>query len=112
MAARRRAGFFTHTGPGLEQRTPGERQRLLRSAHDHDPVRGAAHRTYGPEVVGERLAQRRETHGVAVGHLATRQQARTPRDQARPHVGGELVERRLGDAERPEFRAKARPAAQ
>jgi hypothetical protein len=85
---------------GLEQRASGDGERLLRAAHDHDLVRGAPHRAHRPQVIGERLAQGRKAHHVAVHHLAAGQQARPPCDQARPHVGRKLVEGRLGGAKR------------
>src|SRR5690606_18784417 len=84
----------------IEQGQRGDRERLLRAAHDQDLLRFAAHGSRAAQVARERLAQTLSAGRVSVLRGDRAERAPVTRDETRPDVHGKVIERRLSDAER------------
>src|ERR1700728_122150 len=101
-ANERIAGFFEPRGvAGVEENAGGDVECLLRAGDDHDLEGIAANGASGAQVGADGFAKGLEAERMEVAGGVDAQRAAMAGEQLRPNIEGEVVERRLMNAEGP-----------
>src|SRR5215472_3927922 len=89
-----------HRAPGVDERSGGDLERLLRTAHHHDLFRVTAQRPRGSEVTSDRFAEGLRPPLVSVVERLSVHVPTAPCHQLRPDLEREMIRSHLSYTKR------------